>query len=147
MVLLFSLLLGTGVGSLYSARLRKNLARAVIAASFLAAALSVSYRAFLPTLFSLRMDARLIATLASLPLGFFLGFPFPLAIRPMDAQHLSHLVHWMCGLNRIASVLGSALAMIIGILMALFYAVYAGVLLYGGVALLMLRVARPVAAP
>ncbi len=70
-----------------------------------------------------------------LPLGFFLGFPFPLSVRLMKQFHLQDYIHWMYGLNGIASVVGSAAAMIIGIEWGFSYALYLGTLLYGLIAL------------
>ncbi len=141
-VLLFALLLGAGLGSLCSAIVRKHLGRVITIAALFVVALTLVYEFTLPMLFDTQLDPRLTATLFLLPLGFFLGFPFPLCIRMMKAQGLERFVNWMWGLNGIASVVGSALAMIVGVWSGFSASLYLGALLYGGVALLALFLFR-----
>lgn len=146
-VLLFSLLLGTGLGSLCSAFARENLYRTIAGASVLIIALSVAYSSYLPDIFAIGLDPKITAVLFLLPLGFFLGFPFPLSIRLMKELNLDSYVDWMWGVNGIASVAGSALTMIIGIQSGFSLALYLGIALYGVVALLVIKLSgqKPVA--
>lgn len=141
-VLLFSLLFGTGLGSLCSAFARKNLYRIIAGASVLIIALSVAYSIYLPDIFAIGLDSKITAALFLLPLGFFLGFPFPLSIRLMKELNLDSYVDWMWGVNGIASVAGSALTMIVGILSGFSFALYLGIALYGVVALLTIILSR-----
>lgn len=133
-VLLFSLLLGGGVGSLASSLFRKNLGRAIVIAAFTVSFLTLVYALFLSTFFTIGMDAKITAALLLVPLGFVMGFPFPLSLRLMKIYGFGDLVHWMWGLNGVASVLGSALTMIIGILVGFSYAIYSGAVVYSGIA-------------
>ncbi len=137
-VLLFALLLGTGLGSLCSAIFKKHLARTLLTAALLVVVLTLIYSTSLPELFDTGHDPRITAMIFLLPLGFFLGFPFPLSIRLMKEHGLECFVDWMWGLNGIASVVGSTLAMIVGILLGFSFALYLGAVMYGGVALLAL---------
>ena len=133
-VLLFSLLLGTGLGSLLSSRINRQKCQAVTWASVGVVFLTLIYAFALEHIFSLGFDSKLTATTMLLPMGLAMGFPFPLCIRLMKEMGLGDKVHMMWGLNGIASVLGSALTMIIGILMGFSYALLLGAALYAGVA-------------
>lgn len=137
-VLLFSLLLGTGIGSLCSSLAKKHLDRIIAAAALLVIILAIIYQAYLANIFAVELNPSLVAAASLLPLGFFLGFPFPLTIRLMKEHTLDTYVDWMWGVNGIASVVGSALTMIIGILSGFTAALYLGVALYGAVALLVI---------
>jgi hypothetical protein len=132
-VLLFSLLLGTGLGSLTSALMKKNLGKMVAMASGISFIIAFLYALSIADLFGLGFDPKITATLLLLPLGFFMGFPFPLSIRLMKEYGLGDSVYLMWGLNGVASVLGSTLTMIIGILLGFSYAIYLGAVLYAGV--------------
>ncbi|NIR51721.1 hypothetical protein GWO43_24405 [candidate division KSB1 bacterium] len=129
-VLLFSLLLGGSVGSLTSSLFRKNLGRVIMSAAFAAAILTLTYALFLDIFFSLGFDRKITAAVLLVPLGFVMGFPFPLSLRLMKMYGFGELVHWMWGVNGVASVLGSALTMIIGILVGFSFALYTGAILY-----------------
>lgn len=115
-VVLFSLLIGTAIGSRYSQRWPVlALPWRVALAAGLAALLVLTYRAVLPDVFqallSLSLEARCAVTAALVvPLGCVLGVPFPSGIRWAEADD-SRQVPWLWGLNGLASVLGSALAM------------------------------------
>jgi spermidine synthase len=137
-VLLFSILLGTGLGSFSSALFKKHLNRIIAFASLGIILLTILYINFLTEIFSIELDPKMTAMLFLLPLGFFLGFPFPLSIRLMKEHNLEDYIHWMWGVNGIASVVGSALTMIIGILIGFYGALYLGAILYGIIALLVI---------
>ncbi len=132
-VLLFSLLLGSGLGSLASSVVRKRLPQTIATTAFIVCALTVVYAFYLPAAFNLGLESKVTATLLLLPLGLVMGFPFPLLIRLMKEYGFGDSIHLMWGVNGIASVLGSALAMIIGILSGFSYALFTGALLYAGV--------------
>jgi len=129
-VLLFSLLLGGGLGSFVSSLLRGNAARAVAFIS-LGVAIAVAFLSlFFPSLFGLGLSPRVTAMALLIPLGFLMGFPFPLAIRLTDRHGLGSNVSVMWGVNGIASVLGSALSMIVGISIGFSWALALGAVLY-----------------
>lgn len=134
-VLLFSLLVGVGTGSLLSARVHRSLKRVIKIFAAIIGVVVIPFGLFLwKWFFTLGFDPTLTAVILLMPLGVLLGFPFPLTIRLMKEMGLQSSIHRMWGVNGIASVLGSALAMIIGIQVGFTYAVLAGGLLYGGVA-------------
>jgi len=67
-----------------------------------------------------------ISFLLLMPLGFFLGMPFPLGMKLLDELGLEHYVPRMWGVNGIGSVLGAALAISFGFS----YAMTLGAILY-----------------
>jgi len=120
-VLLFSLLGGAGLGSLWSGRLlsdkiRKSLSRTSILIAFIA----IGYAFLLPLLFNkllgLDLPIRiLISILSMVPLSFFMGFPFPLGIRMLKDKGMENNIPWMWGINGVGSVFGSALTLVVAI--------------------------------
>ncbi len=72
----------------------------------------------------------LISFLLLMPLGFFLGMPFPLGMKLLDELDLEHYVPRMWGLNGIGSVLGVALSIALAITFGFSYAMTLGVILY-----------------
>ncbi len=124
-VLLFSLLLGAGIGSIYSGRFASEKIIKVIAmASISIVAMLLSYTFLLPLIFNqllgLDIAIRLLATVVILtPLGFLMGFPFPLGLRLLREIKMENYIPWMWGINGISSVLGSAMAVVIAISLGL----------------------------
>jgi predicted membrane-bound spermidine synthase len=120
-VLLFSLLVGAGVGSYASSRVGSGKITRGIAYSSLGITLIIlGYIFLLPGLFtqflSLSMPARIGITLALLvPLGFVMGFPFPLGIRLLKKIKRENHIPWAWGVNGVSSVLGSALTITMAI--------------------------------
>ena len=120
-VLLFSLLVGAGIGSIYSGRFTSDKIIKVIAiVSISIVAVLVSYTFLLPLIFNqllgLSLAIRLLATVVILtPLGFLMGFPFPLGLRLLKEMRMEDYIPWMWGINGISSVLGSAMAIVIAI--------------------------------
>lgn len=135
-MLLFSLLIGAGIGSwisgiLYEQRTVFKLRVAVIMAGMLIGA----YILFLDQIFALFLGASffvriLVSFLLLMPLGFFLGMPFPLGMKLLDEFGLKHYVPRMWGINGIGSVLGSALAITLAISFGFSYAMTLGASLY-----------------
>jgi len=120
-MILFSLLLGAGWGSLWSGRTSPERAPRVIAWACLAVvAMVLGYSIFLDRLFDLFLGRGLAIRLALAaavlaPLGFVLGLPFPLGVRLLKARNLEGHIAWAWGLNSLGSVLGSALAIALAI--------------------------------
>jgi len=142
--LLFALLLGSGVGSGISAHFKKRLETVVAVSSFLAAALITLSAVLVPRLPPLP-DAGRLAWLLLLPLGVSLGFAFPLSVRLLRAAGSEDVIPWMWGINGVGSLVGSALAMVLGILVGFSFALYLGAGLYVGVAVLQLALRRRLA--
>jgi hypothetical protein len=120
-VLLFSLLVGAGMGSMYSGRFASEKIVKVIAvvSVFIVAALLVyafSLSFILKQLLGLELAIRLLATVAMLtPLGFLMGFLFPLGLRLLKEMGMEDYIPWMWGINGLGSVLGSALTIVVAI--------------------------------
>jgi hypothetical protein len=129
-VLLFSLLLGGGLGSFVSSLLRDNGVRTVAFISLAVALAVVLLSLFFPRLFSAGLSPRAASMAILIPLGFLMGFPFPLAIRLTDRHGFGNNVSVMWGVNGIASVLGSALSMILGISIGFSWALLLGAVMY-----------------
>jgi len=120
-VLLFSLLAGAGIGSLYSSRLpRERLIKGVAIVCLSIVGMLLGYTFLLPIIFNqllgLSLIVRLLATVGLLmPLGFLMGFPFPSGLRLLREMKMENYIPWMWGINGVSSVLGSAIAMVIAI--------------------------------
>ncbi|MBN2492828.1 MAG: hypothetical protein JXQ29_18410, partial [Planctomycetes bacterium] len=119
-VILFSLLVFSGLGSFVAGRLGRGLAGKAALASLLAAALAVvlllALPAVLATCLGLALPARVAISVGLLaPLGFLMGFPFPLGIRLMESSGTGAAVPWAWAMNGYASVLASVGAVILGI--------------------------------
>ncbi len=134
--LLFSLLVGAGIGSMCSGRLAsdKIIKGITIAAAFIVAILLI-YTFLLPVIFEqllgLGLTIRLLATIVMLiPLGFCMGFPFPLGIKLLREMRMEDHIPWMWGINGICSVLGSAMTIVIAISLGFTEALLIGAFCY-----------------
>lgn len=135
-VLLFSLLTGAGLGSLYSGRLTHDkIFKGIATAAIAIAVLALVYIFLIPLVFNqllgLNLALRLLVMVLMLvPLGFLMGFPFPLGIRALKEVEMDRYIPWMWGLNGVGSVLGSALTIVIAIGLGFAQALLAGVTCY-----------------
>jgi predicted membrane-bound spermidine synthase len=117
-VILFSLLLGGGLGSRISQRWDASVVRGpAMLAAFAVAACSLVLLLVLPHLIgaTLGWDIRLrcAVTMALLaPTGLFMGMPFPSGLRILGAR-APELIPWMWGVNGLTSVIGSVGAMVL----------------------------------
>ncbi len=116
-LILFSLLLGGGIGSYFSGRFKGDPIRKVISVSLVIGTLVMVYAVALPYVFSQFLGhdivVRSVVSAASLlPLGFFMGMLFPTGLK-IFRQSFEHDIGWMWGINGVASVLGSTLAVVI----------------------------------
>jgi len=120
-VLLFSLLVGAGIGSLYSGRLApERLGRGIATASLAIVAVITAYTFLLSPIFNQLLGqalaVRLLAMVVMLvPLGFLMGFPFPLGIRALREAGMERYIPWMWGINGVGSVLGSVVTIAVAI--------------------------------
>ena len=135
-MLLFSILIGAGIGSWTSGALleRKTIFK-LRYASLIVGLIVIAYTFFLKDIFSSFLGTPfngrlLISFLLLAPLGFFLGMPFPLGMKLLDEAGLEEFVPRMWGVNGIGSVLGSALAIILAISFGFTFSMIIGALLY-----------------
>lgn len=116
-VVLGSMLVSSGVGSLLSTRWSARPGRAAPAALAVAALLIVAHAELVPAvteaLLGMSLSGRMaVAALLIFPLGCALGMPLPLGLRATP-ERADRLRAWVFGLNCGASVVGSTLAVIL----------------------------------
>lgn len=148
-VVLFALLAGGGLGSFWTrawpdrpAALRRRLACAAVGALALLGFILWASHDFLPARAGWGMPAKSLLTVALVaPLGVCLGTFFPTGLRVVAARD-ARLVPWAVGLNAVASVLGSVLALLIAITAGLWQAAAAGVAVYALVLVLFVMLTR-----
>jgi SAM-dependent methyltransferase len=134
-IVLFTLLLSGGLGSLTGGALvRRDPARAAGRAALVVAAIAAILALVLPAVFdrlqSLSAEGRALAAVLLLaPLGFCLGWAFPLGIRAVE-RRAPRLVPWIWGWNGILSVVGSTLAVLAAMEIGLRFTLLAGAALY-----------------
>jgi len=134
-VVLFSLLLFSGVGSLLSSkvadtRLEKTAAKVLMAI----AGITLAYVALLPAVYDGFGGHALVwrvfvSVVLLLPLALLLGMPMPLGIRMLSLR-APELVPWAWGINGSASVMGSVAAVIIAMHWGFGAALVVGALAY-----------------
>ncbi len=134
--LLFSLLVGGGIGSWASGSFwgRSAVSKLRLAAMIVAILVAVCIL-FLGHVFALFLGApfyfRLIISFMLLsPLGFFMGIPFPQGLKLLEETGFDIYIPRMWGINGIGSVLGSALAIAWSISFGFSYAMVLGGILY-----------------
>jgi hypothetical protein len=122
-VVVFLMLLSSGLGSVLSRRWFHHPTRVAWAMAFIVVALVMYVRALphlLEALVGLPFVSKLLLTaLLLIPPGFAMGMPFPSGLRALSPQD-SRLekygaVEWAWAMNAASSVLGSVLAMVIAI--------------------------------
>jgi hypothetical protein len=118
-VILFSLLVGSGAGSLYSqswseeSMLRKSAVAALAVTVGVVLLLAVMPPLLRATLgWSIGLRAAITMALL-IPLGFGMGIPFPTGLREVG-RWTGDIVPWAWGINGVVSVLGSVAAMLAG---------------------------------
>jgi len=113
-VILFALLVFSGLGSLAGGGLLGGRPRPVVALSIVSvSAIAALYGLFLDPLFSryltLPLATRIAISVALVaPLAFFMGMPFPAGLRRIERQSVG-FVPWAWGINGSASVVGIVL--------------------------------------
>jgi hypothetical protein len=133
-LLLFTILISSGGGSLLSSRIAKNNMRNLIFVIGGIAGLGMLYVFFLPSIiYAFLADpieikaAVSIAVLA--PIGFLMGMPLPTGMRLLKV-HRPDFIPWMWAVNGAFSVLGAVLAIALGIMYGSSLAMTLGVLIY-----------------
>lgn len=155
-VVVFLMLLSSGLGSLASRRWIRHTTHVrvpLIGAGGAILILAFLLPTFLPSLVGLPFEAKLlISALLLVPLGFAMGMPFPVGLRALagapaaglpDAEFSSeNSIEWAWAMNAAASVLGSVLAIAIGIRFGLKVTLLCGAAAYIAAAML-LRLLSP----
>ncbi|HUN97010.1 MAG TPA: hypothetical protein VMU69_12365 [Bradyrhizobium sp.] len=125
-VVVFLMLLSSGMGSVISRHWFSEPTRVYIALGFVIAALLIYVFALpqlLESLIGLPFAAKLLTSGALLvPLGFAMGMPFPSGLRALtssakssDSRPKHGAIEWAWAMNAASSVLGSVLAIVIAI--------------------------------
>ena len=144
-VILFSLLLGGGLGSAVSRRLGAP-ARVLALAIPAIIVVSLAYSWMLPPLFASWVawarPLRILVSIACLlPLGLLLGMPLPAGIR-MLGERRPGVLAWAWGVNGAMSVLGATLAIHVAMSYGFTRVAAYGAIIYAGAGLIGLWMSR-----
>jgi len=134
-VVVFLMLLSSGVGSSVSRKWFPNPAGVVAAFGFVIALLAAYYFALSPILHALvglsQATKIAIAAVLIIPLGFAMGMPFPSGLRMLgEGRGDDNRIEWAWAMNAASSVLGSVLSMAIAIQFGLGVTLICGVAAY-----------------
>jgi len=148
-VLLATLLAGTGTGSFLSRRIRQNTLMSALAlvlpgVGILLVFSSLLFR-WLPVSNALPVRGLLVLLLYGT--GILMGYPFPSMMRYLDHIGLRRPIPWCWGINGVASVTGSVLAVILAKWFGWSYALLAAGLVYLGILLLVRNLSVRTRAP
>ncbi|HUX12538.1 MAG TPA: hypothetical protein VMW87_05895, partial [Spirochaetia bacterium] len=141
-ILLVSLLLGTGLGSVWGAHPRRSSAAYAAAMSAFVALLSVVFGLVPDLLFRIGLPPQAAAMLMLVPLGFLMGQLFPYLLKVCGTSGLSKYVYLVWTGNGVASVLGSAAVMILGVTAGFSYSLGLAAVLYIGMSVGILALNR-----
>ena len=133
-VVIFSMLVSSGLGSNFSGRIigksEGRLIKALGCVAFGAALLALAVSTLLGALVWLPFGFKVALTVAMIaPLGFVMGMPFPIALQRLERWHAPS-VRWAWSLNAASSVLGSVGALVWAIYMGLVQTVILGGFFY-----------------
>jgi hypothetical protein len=133
-LLLFTLLISSGSGSLLSSRIAKNNMRNLVFVIGAIAGLGILYILFLPSIIystiAEPIEIKAVVSIAVLaPIGFLMGMPLPTGMRLLK-EHRPDYIPWMWAINGAFSVLGAVLAIALGIMYGSSLAMLLGILIY-----------------
>lgn len=117
-VIIFSLLLSSGIGSLSSKKilgqnLKRNLRLSLFVCSGLILLSLLLFPLFYKKFIGLSLTLKALLTfIIILPLGFFMGFPFPTGIRMLPTNE-KRIIPWAWATNAFSSVINSISALMI----------------------------------
>ena len=140
-VVIFSMLVWSGLGSFWSRRLvgerRDRLALVLVLAAAIVCVLALALQPILTTAVGLPLSVRImLTTLLIAPAGFAMGMPFPTGLRLLE-RRAPVSVRWAWSLNAAASVFGSVSAVVL----ALYLGLVQTMLIGGGLYLVALALA------
>ena len=133
-VVIFSMLVSSGIGSFVSKRMlgrdERRLKKALSLIALLTLLLGMVVSSLLTALVWLPWVVRVVLTVALIaPLGFVMGMPFPMALTHLEDWHAPS-VRWAWSLNAASSVLGSVGALVCAIYLGLVQTLMVGGLFY-----------------
>ena len=133
-LLLFTLLMSSGAGSLLSSRIAKSNMKNLVFVIGGIAGLGILYVLFLPPIIystiAQPFEVKAAVSIAILaPIGFLMGMPLPTGMRLIKV-HRPDYIPWMWAVNGAFSVLGAVLAIALGILYGSSLAMVLGILIY-----------------
>jgi spermidine synthase len=133
-VVIFSMLISSGIGSAAARRLigqeEGRLIKVLGCVAILAAVLALVASGLLGALVGLPQSLKQLLTVVLIfPLGFAMGMPFPTALRRLEEWHAPS-VRWAWSLNAASSVLGSVGALVSAIYLGLVQTLIIGGLFY-----------------
>jgi len=133
-VVIFSLLVSSGLGSAAAGRLKAHIESRLVkvlgCVAMLAALLGLVLSPLLTALVWLPLAVKAAITVALIaPLGLAMGMPFPSGLRRLEQWHAPS-VRWAWALNAAASVLGSVSALVSAIYLGLVETMIIGGLFY-----------------
>jgi hypothetical protein len=133
-LLLFTLLLSSGSGSLLSSRIVKNNMKNLVFVIGGIAGIGILYVVFLPPMIystiAEPIEVKAAVSIAILaPIGFLMGMPLPTGMRLLKV-HRPDYIPWMWAINGAFSVLGAVLAIALGIMYGSSLAMVLGILVY-----------------
>lgn len=133
-LLLFTILISSGSGSLLSSRIAKNNMKNLIFVIGGIAGLGTLYVLFLqPIIYSTiaeSIEVKAAVSIAILaPIGFLMGMPLPTGMRLLKV-HRPDYIPWMWAINGAFSVMGAVLAIALGIMYGSSLAMILGILIY-----------------
>jgi hypothetical protein len=133
-VVIFSMLISSGIGSFVSARITGDrngrLIGVLAVAAALVCAMAATVQSVLTAAVGLPLAAKVVATAMLIaPTGFVMGLPFPTGLRLLEKHHQPS-VGWAWSLNAAASVLGSVGALVLALYLGLVETMLIGGALY-----------------
>ena len=132
---LFTMLLGAGIGSAASERLgissQRRWAVPFVAVIIAGLALTALYPSVAKQALALPVGERaLVAAAMIFPLGFFLGMPFPLGILAIERQPRGAIA-WAWGMNGLFTVIGGLASVLTSLEWGFDFTIFMALVLYG----------------
>jgi hypothetical protein len=145
-VVIFSMLLSSGIGSYFSRKLigevDSRLVMVLAGVAGVVTVLAASAGPVLTSLVGLPVELKIVLSVLMIsPAGFLMGMPFPIGLARLESWHKPAL-RWAWSLNAASSVMGSVGALVCAIYLGLMQTLLVGGLLYVG-ALLVFLLSRP----
>lgn len=141
-LLLFTFLLGNGMGSLMTRAFKKNLPQKLtVYAALIIIACLVTVYVLLPMWYE-RLSEFWVAILLLFP-SFFIGVPFPLLLRIATSFKEKQIISYLLGISSVAGVAASIFAIVISILYGYSYVFLLGLLGYAVLIVMAYRLKNP----
>lgn len=133
-ILLFTMLLSSGLGSLASTRFMKigtqNLSFVILGIVGIGLFYSIMLPSIIHSVISEDFAVKVAVSVVMLaPIGFLMGMPLPTGMRVLKSS-LPTYIPWLWAINGAFSVLGAVLTVVTGILFGASYALVMGILIY-----------------